>query len=51
MIIYYLLIGMRVREIRLKAKFTQEILTKLSDLSPIYISNIENNKKIRVFNL
>ncbi len=45
MIIDYLLIGMRVREIRLSAKFTQEMLAELSDLSPVYISNIENNKK------
>lgn len=41
MIIDYLLIAMKVREIRLNAKFTQEMLAKLSDLSPIYISNIE----------
>ncbi|XVG96380.1 helix-turn-helix domain-containing protein [Eubacteriales bacterium KG125] len=45
MIIDYLLIGMRVRETRLSAKFTQEMLAELSDLSPVYISNIENNKK------
>lgn len=45
MIIDYLLIGMRVREIRLSAKFTQEMLAELSDLSPVYISNIENNNK------
>ena len=37
MIIDYLLIGMKVREIRLSAKFTQEMLAKLSDSSPIYI--------------
>ena len=41
MIIDYLLIGMKVHEIRLSAKFTQEMLAKLSDLSPIYISNIK----------
>lgn len=44
MIIDYLLIGMRVREIRLSAKLTQKF-AELSDLSPVYISNIENNKK------
>lgn len=43
MIIDYLLIGMKVREIRLSAKFTQEMLAKLSDSSPIYIY-IEHRK-------
>lgn len=45
MIINYLLIGMGVREIRLSVKFTQWMLAELSGLSPVYTSNIENNKK------
>nr|DAQ88102.1 MAG TPA: Helix-turn-helix XRE-family like protein [Caudoviricetes sp.] len=45
MIIDYALIGMRIRELRAKAKITQELLAELSNLSPVYISNIENNKK------
>lgn len=45
MVIDYALIGKRIREIRESTKFTQEILAELSDLSTVYISNIENNKK------
>lgn len=45
MIIDYLLIGMRVHRRRLSVKFTQGMLAELSGLSPVYISNIENNKK------
>ena len=45
MIIDYLLIGMRVHRRRLSIKFTQGMLAELSGLSPVYISNIENNKK------
>lgn len=45
MIINYLLISMRVRKRRLSVKFTQGMIAELSGLSPVYISNIENNKK------
>lgn len=45
MIIDYTLLSKRIREIRLRNKFTQEILAELSGLSSVYISNIENNKK------
>lgn len=45
MIIDYLLIGMKVREIRLSAKFTQEMLAELSDLSPIYQTSRTTRKK------
>lgn len=45
MIIDYLLIGMRACKRRLSVKFTQGMIAELSGLSPVYISNIENNKK------
>lgn len=45
MIIDYLPIGMRVRKRRLSVKFTLGMLAELSGLSPVYTSNIENNKK------
>lgn len=41
----YELIGRRVREKRKEARITQEKLGELSDLSSVYISNIETNTK------
>lgn len=43
---YLLLIGMSIRKRRLSVKFTQGMLAELSGLSPVYTSNIENNKKL-----
>lgn len=42
----YVEIGKRVREQRLKNKFTQEKLSELIDVSPSYISEIERGNSI-----
>jgi len=39
------LFGKRIRELRLKRKFSQEKLSELAGLHPTYISNIENGKR------
>lgn len=42
----YIEIGKRIREQRLKCKFTQEKLSELIDVSPSYISEIERGTSI-----
>lgn len=42
----YIEIGKRIREQRLKSKFTQEKLSELIDVSPSYISEIERGTSI-----
>ena len=41
----YRLIGKRIKEKRQELKISQETLGELADLSPVFISNIENAKK------
>ena len=45
MIVDYELIGRRIREKRKEAHLSQEKLAELSNLSSVFISNIENNTK------
>ena len=40
----YELIGVRIRDCRLKAKITQEVLAEKAGVTPHHISSIENNK-------
>ena len=42
----FLMIELRIREIRLKRNMTQEELSKLSDVSASYISELESNSKM-----
>lgn len=45
MVINYALIGSRIKELRRTQDLSQETLAEFSELSPVFISNIECNKK------